>query len=206
METNTSKNTLLSSTLKEDKINRINMIRNSRYNSSAVIINKSGGNTIPSSKKDNKIEVIFPTEKNNKHEPPSGGGPIPPKNDPAGYKIKMTGINGNRYVNKIERNGKNLFESKREMPEPLIGMGGAIGMVSDAGAERIKRIKENIKDKNNTVAPGKTIMHINPSKSPESNGRIPEGKTLSSVLHFRKRGDDNEKTEILNRKKSLVLL
>lgn len=200
LDTNTSKNTLLSSTLKEDKINRINMIRNSRDNSSAVIINKSGRNISSSSNKD-KIEVIFPTGKNNKPEPPSGGGPIPPKNDPSGYKMKMAGINSNRYVNKIERNGKPLFESRRDISKPVIGMGGVIGMVSDAGAERIKRIKENIKEKNNAADPGKTVMHINTSRSPETNGRIPEGKTLSSVLHFRKRGDDNEKTEILNRKK-----
>lgn len=199
LETNTSKNTLLSSNLKEDKINRINMIRNSRDNSSTVIINKSGKENVILSN-NNKIEIVFSPERNNKPESAIGRDSISAKNNPSGYKIKISNMNNYRHVDKIEKDGKALYKNREQIHKPVVGIAGAVGMISDAGAERIKRIKENIKEKNNTATPGKSIMHINPSKSPESNGRIPEGKTLSTTLYLKKREDNNEKTEKLNQK------
>ena len=194
LETNTSKNTLLSSNLKEDKINRINMIRNSRDNSSTVIINKSGKENVILSN-NNRMEIVFSPERNNKPESAIGRDSISAKNNPSGYKIKISNMNNYRHVDKIEKDGKALYKNREQIQKPVVGIGETVGMISDAGAERIKKIKENIKEKNNTAVTGKSIMHINPSKFPESNGRIPEGKTLSTTLHLNKRRTTNENTE-----------
>lgn len=180
LESNVDRNSI--SSLKEDRNIKINMMHNSRNNSSAVIINKPGGNMISSNCKD-KIEIVFPTGKNNKPESPSGGGPIPSKNNPSGYKIKMSNMNGYRHVDKVEKDGKMLFENNHNInhgskAKLIMGAGASIGVITQKGIDRVSHIKDNIKDKEN-----KKPETIHMSTAHKSND-TPNGSTLTSQMHF----------------------